>query len=312
MFRHFSARLAGVVCCLAMLAFPIMSQQAPSAQFERMLAQFAQYPAGDTRRGGGRAPFAADERVISAMVDACTDVDPAVRKYAAINLGHAEDARGVAPLCALLKDGNANIRSAAITALLRIDDVSALPALLAVLQHADPSDDDSPLRTLDTENVRQALLALARDPEQHLSRRGHRSARFFTRGAPHGNRSCPICKRQKAICWTAEAMAAGRIGDPRVVAPLLKLLANPPRWSNRNMIIRALGNLGDARAVDPLGAALRSSDTPNALRGEIANALGKIGDPRAIPGIDRLVAGGERQSAGFPTHDGRVCPWSHP
>ena len=105
----------------------------------------------------------------------------------------------------------------------------------------------------------------------------------------------------------AAASALGKLGGTRAVEPLIAALraedthqagaAVPVRfgytdfpglhdsWTVRRAIVIALGNLGDARAVAPLVAALR--DDRKWVRGYAAEALGKLGDARAV---DPLIA----------------------
>lgn len=73
--------------------------------------------------------------------------------------------------------------------------------------------------------------------------------------------------------------ALGQLGDPRAVEPLIELLSAPDS-STHDAAADALGELGDPRAVEPLIKLLsgRGSNTRNA----VASALGRLGDPRAI------------------------------
>jgi HEAT repeat protein len=75
------------------------------------------------------------------------------------------------------------------------------------------------------------------------------------------------------------AGALGEIGDARAVEPLIAAL------KDKNSGIRygaagALGEIGDARAVEPLIAALK--DKHPVVRETAAEALGEIGDARAV------------------------------
>ena len=88
------------------------------------------------------------------------------------------------------------------------------------------------------------------------------------------------------ICKAA-VRALGPIGDSRAVGPLIKLL---DRWKDDLAtqqpdivadIIKALGEIGDPLAVDPLINVLEYS-SDDLVRIEAALALGKIGDKRAV------------------------------
>ena len=82
------------------------------------------------------------------------------------------------------------------------------------------------------------------------------------------------------------ALAAGRIGDPALVPPLVDLL-DDPEVEVRRIAAFALGLVGDAAGFDRLLAALGDPDA--GVRGRAAEALGRIGDPRAAPAIAKLV-----------------------
>ena len=84
------------------------------------------------------------------------------------------------------------------------------------------------------------------------------------------------------------ALAAGRIGDPAAVPPLLELM-NDPEVEVRQMTAFALGLIGDRTAVERLVAALGDSEA--VVRARSLEALGRIGDPRAAPDVARAVLG---------------------
>ena len=75
------------------------------------------------------------------------------------------------------------------------------------------------------------------------------------------------------------AMALGDLGDARAVEPLIAAL------KDESVLVRypaaaALGMLGDARAVEPLIAALK--DESGFVRRVAATELGMLGDARAV------------------------------
>ena len=75
------------------------------------------------------------------------------------------------------------------------------------------------------------------------------------------------------------AKALGEIGDPRAVEPLISMLKDKSS-SVREATAAALEVLGDPRAVEPLIATLLDSD--GKVRESSAQALGKIGDARVV------------------------------
>ena len=86
----------------------------------------------------------------------------------------------------------------------------------------------------------------------------------------------------------AAARALGQIGDPRAVDPLIEALENE-YIAVRLGAAQALGEIGDARAVDPLIQALEVEDEYCGVQYEAAQALGKIGDARAIKPLIRAL-----------------------
>jgi HEAT repeat protein len=89
----------------------------------------------------------------------------------------------------------------------------------------------------------------------------------------------------------AAADALAQIAQPDAVPPLIEALDVTGKSFVQRRIVRALGCLGDARAVWPLVGMLRGGPDVR-LRAEAARALGHIGDIRAVlylrEGVDDL------------------------
>ncbi len=81
------------------------------------------------------------------------------------------------------------------------------------------------------------------------------------------------------------AVALGHLGDPVAVDPLIAAMGSS-NSSDRKLAAEALGRIGDARAVDSLLAALRDPKTRNAA----ITSLGQIGDARAAQPLARLLS----------------------
>ena len=96
------------------------------------------------------------------------------------------------------------------------------------------------------------------------------------------------------------ARALGRLGDKRAVEPLLASLLDGDAKVHEQAA-KALGQLGDYRAVEPLIAALTGQDW--AVRFEAAKALGRLGDYRAV---EPLIAALEYKDWGFCWHVARA------
>jgi len=92
-----------------------------------------------------------------------------------------------------------------------------------------------------------------------------------------------------AVQWMA-ARALGRIGDLRAVEPLAQAMGKAG-GDLGVYVAEALGELGDRRAVPALIGAARRREEP-ALRA-VAEALGRLGDPQAVPVLLELLRGGK-------------------
>lgn len=78
------------------------------------------------------------------------------------------------------------------------------------------------------------------------------------------------------------ARALGQIGDSRAVEPLVAVLKDKDEYSSLRLdAARALGQIGDTRAVEPLIVALKDQELGK-RRSLVARALGQIGDTRAV------------------------------
>lgn len=80
------------------------------------------------------------------------------------------------------------------------------------------------------------------------------------------------------------AKALGKMGDRRAVEPLIKLLSDP-FYNVRGSAAQALGELGDRRAVEPLLSAFKEAANSRyyLFYGEQAiEALGTLGDPSVV------------------------------
>jgi HEAT repeat protein len=82
--------------------------------------------------------------------------------------------------------------------------------------------------------------------------------------------------------------ALGKLRCVDAVEPLLKALFNDRDSAIREDVVRALGAIGDVRAVDYLVLVMKKDPT---LRLIAVEALGRIGDRRAVPLLRRIVEG---------------------
>lgn len=90
--------------------------------------------------------------------------------------------------------------------------------------------------------------------------------------------------RDRDIQWQA-ARALGNVGDARAVEHLIQALKNR---RIRNDAALSLGQIGDTRAVEPLIEALK--DEYELFRSNAARALGLIGDARAVEPLANILS----------------------
>ncbi|MFB0546962.1 MAG: HEAT repeat domain-containing protein, partial [Anaerolineae bacterium] len=153
------------------------------------------------------------------------------------------------------------------------------------------------LKSPDASERRRAVLALARLPSRRtekplLEAIGDKDERVrrVAYGALAGLYSLPdLARLGNEDEWVrlAAALALGELEDARAVEPLIARLGDEDgdvRWA----AAEALGKIGDARAVEPLIA--RLADEKWDVRLAAALALGKIGEPCAVEPLRARLA----------------------
>jgi HEAT repeat protein len=244
-----------------------------------LVAGFVVMPLATVRLlGEGRA--AGREREALRQLDA-TQV-PA-RAQAAWALGDAGSTRAVEPLLRRLADPAPAVRGLAAWALGEIGDRRAFDPLVAALGDADSDVREMAVLGLAALGDRRAVAAFA--PLTHDPTMGVRAVLTPSLGQLGG----PDAVRLLSEILLGDpddhprAMAAAnlRLLDPRAaVEPLVAVLAHPSP-EVRGAALYSLLELGDARAIEPLGRVART-DPVARLRGLAAQALGGTRDPRAV------------------------------
>jgi HEAT repeat protein len=98
--------------------------------------------------------------------------------------------------------------------------------------------------------------------------------------------------------------ALGKTSSPEAVAPLLSVLFNDRDRAVREDAVRALGQIGDPRAVEFLVTVMKEPG----LRPLTVDALGEIGDRRAVPVLIDVLEGVGRLEVSMPI-DGCGDQW---
>ncbi len=188
---------------------------------------------------------------IDIQIDLLNESDWVARREAVITLGEMGDERCIEPLVKCLRDGDWQVREAAIEALAMIGS----PAVELLLRYVRDYDARKPaiktLGKINDERVLDPLISLLRSDE-------------FKDDAT----------------W-----ALAELGKP-AIARLLELLKDPDEVIRKQAIL-ALGEIKDASCVDALIERLQDSDWFSRL--SAAAALEKIGDPRGREAVKPLL-----------------------
>jgi len=234
-------------------------------------------------------------------VDRLRSADPNVRSAAADAVGIEGDLTAVQPLCGLLQDSDAQVRWSAAQALGRLRDARAVKPLFA----AAVSDPRLSVRSAASEAIVQigepaVAILIGRLPgwvaAEILGRLGDRRAvqplidtlpihaaivALGELGDPRAvDPLIEILRGEDLLDRAAAARSLAAIGGPRAFEPLVAILDDPRDddfgdW--RETTVAALGQLGDARAVEPLASRYRDADTSEPMRKAIARALERLG-----------------------------------
>jgi len=211
------------------------------------------------------------------------------RFNAVVALGEIGDRRAVGPLIEMLKDENYLVRSVAAKALGEIGDERAIPPLIEGLR----ADEDlrmaaaKALGEIPDERAVGPLVQLLND-KSHLVRRAATKSLGLIGDKKATGALKRVFKADKDLevrIWAAFSLT--RIaGDISTFTFLTDAVSGGS--TTHPEAARALGMIGDPRAVGPLIQALK--DPACAVRGVSAWALGEIGDRTAIkPLIDMLT-----------------------
>ena len=235
----------------------------------------------------GTVPF---EALVTALESTSADM----RGRAAQSLGYRGEARGVAPLLALLErvEPSHRVRSTAYAALGRLADTRALPVLQGCLRDEAREEIRGECVAAvggiaDAESLELVIGAFRSDPHPLVQDRAIDALGQFARpesvallaGLLAGDDSV---RRRRAIA------ALGRTGMREAVAPLLARLPEAGATAERAAIVEALARLRDPSALDALLAEL-DGVRDEALRVRITIALGAIRAPSAYDALVRML-----------------------
>ena len=272
---------------------------------------------------------------VAEQIAALKDEDWAIREEAAMMLGTLRDPRAVAPLVSVLRDGDRAVRDAAIGALLAIGEpaVTTLGACLSdpVLTVQELA--SSVLATIADARVLNPLIVSLASPDwivrMHAAKalgriqdpeaigpllpllqdkvkavREEASTALATIGEAALSSLLDALTHVEWLVRLHAVEALGKTRSPEAVAPLLSVLFNDQDRAVREDAVRALGQIGDPRAVEFLVTAMKEPG----LRPLAVEALGEIGDRRAVLVLINVLEGVDRPEVSRPT-DGCGDQW---
>jgi hypothetical protein len=219
--------VVAIISVFTMEQWGTLSRILHSMKRERPLGAAGTKPVSAPGGGAGSRPRGEDVESLLQMLGA---EDNRVRVAAITTLGRSGDARAVAPLIALLGDGNRGVREASVRALGALGGEAVEPLVRSL------GDRDWHIR------VGSAIaLRISGDP---------RAVEPLILALSDENR---FVRREAA-------KSLGRMGDRRATGPLISLLGDMDTGV-RVRAAAALGKIGDPRAIDPLTVALADRDT---------------------------------------------------
>ena len=272
---------------------------------------------------------------VAEQIAALKDEDWAIREEAATILGTLRDPRAVAPLVSVLRDDDRAVRDAAIGALLAIGEPAVTPLgaclsdpVLTVQELA-----SSVLATIADARVLAPLMAALKSPDwivrMHAAKalgriqdpgavaslvpllqdkvkavREETSTTLAAIGEAAQSSLLAALTHAEWLVRLHAVEALGKTRSPEAVDPLLSVLFNDRDRAVREDAVRALGQIGDARAVEFLVTVMKEPG----LRPLAVEALGRIGDRRTVPVLIDVLKGMERPEISQPI-DGCGDQW---
>jgi cyclophilin family peptidyl-prolyl cis-trans isomerase/HEAT repeat protein len=320
--RAFAILLAASTMAAAGCASAPAAKGPPPVPTEKKLAEILQLedqrilrvppppppPVTERRRGRATAPPAP---VLPDLARLLTDVEPRIRRRAALAVGRVGLPEGVQPLTATLKDADPEVREMAAFALGLIGDASGVTSLIDAFADPSPLVRGHAAEALGLIAARdEAGLAAAKPAAQAIGQMAAEYGRSAvvasmqpddetTPAAPEAEafkRGIFALVRLRAYdalavavldasgrpvsTWWPIAYALQRVDDKRAVPALRLLLPINGRYTPA-FAARGLGRHKDAESVEPLLSLVTRPNTPLEVRVSVVRALGSIGDGRA-------------------------------
>ena len=244
-----------------------------------------------------------DKESVDILLHSLVDDDKEVRSFSALALGTMGNSRAVEPLINALKDDFEDVRKHAVVSLGNIGDTYAVEPLIEAIEQrvCDCSYITRALGKLGDERAIGPLIHTLQNSWWHSSRRsGEESQEMVQFSIAEALRDIgesaiePLIlalKDEDFKVRTYAAKALGMIGDTRAIEPLIGTFEDrgdpiQPTIFTIEAVVEALLCMGEP-AIDPLLDALKNNN-PSA-REYAAYTLGKFGDPRATIPLLQLL-----------------------
>ena len=242
---------------------------------------------GDSRRGRHDAWHASGSRAVAPLVSVLRDDDRAVRD-AAIGALLAIGEPAVTTLGACLSDPVLTVQELASSVLATIADARVLAPLIAALKSPDwivRMHAAKALGRIKDPGAVAPLVPLLQDTVKAV--REETSTALAAIGEAALSSLLAALTHAEWLVRLHAVEALGKTRSPEAVDPLLSVLFNDRDRAVREDAVRALGQIGDARAVEFLVTAMKEPG----LRPLAIEALGRIGDRSCRTGADRRARG---------------------
>ena len=211
--------------------------------------------------------------------------DPEVRRKAAEALGLMEDEQALAPLIFRLNDDDLEVRKAAARALGQVGDPRAVDALTSLVEQGPDELAAVAMRALGeigSADATPTLITILADEDTELREAASRALALIGVGAVF-----PLLRRMEGSSEDFQNVVRQtlrRMG-PETVNELAMQVADR-RNLERSKAAQALGEIGNAEAINALVKSLNSSDLH--VQPAVMSALATIGEPSVDALIDAL------------------------
>jgi HEAT repeat protein len=232
------------------------------------------------------APISALDPLIATLRDA----NAGIRANAAWALGRIDNGKALAPLVGLFRDGDVRVREAAVVATGRIDSVSSIPALMRVLQNDEAASVRRVAAwALGKKGAREAadVLATQLGKESDARVREMIAWALAETGARSGTAALTSALRRDEDDDVREtaAWALADLGDRSAVDALGSAAESDRSSRVRGTAAWAIGQLHGNGTKAPSGLLKVLKDDSDDARLKAAWALGQVGDASAVDAI---------------------------